>query len=206
MYASPVATETPLPLSMLVAPDRPVWGPVNAAVTVVEFAEFQCPVCGVFSRDIEPELRTRYQNRIRFMFRHFPLRSIHEHAQDAALAAMCISGVRDFWAYHDLLYSHQGDLSRPALLSLARQANAQLTDEQLTMCMGETSTAAVVEADLQAGLVAGVRGTPTFFINGRRVEGLQPLAVYTALIDQALAAAVTPSAQDGRATGTLPPS
>ncbi len=188
VYATPGVTPTLRPRLTLPSDNRPAWGPAGAAVTIIAFADFECPVCGAFARTIERQLRVRYPEDVRFVFRHFPLRALHAHAQDAALAAECAyrDGEDSFWSYAALLFTHQADFSRPALIALARPAGLRMNDGEFARCLTEGLGAAAVEADLQAGLAAGVRGTPTLFINGVRVEGLQPLKVYTDLIDREL--------------------
>jgi protein-disulfide isomerase len=171
-----------LPLSV-VSNDDPYFGPVAAQVVVVEFGDFECPYC----RQVFPTVRqlmSEYKNEVKFIFRDFPISSVHPSAQLAAEAAACAHEQGLFWAYHDKLFINQQDLSETALLAYAGQVG--LETGRFVNCLSSGTYRAEVIDDLQAGVNAGVEGTPTFFINGIRYEGSLSLEIFRQLIDHAL--------------------
>lgn len=164
--------------------DDPARGPEDAAVTIIEFSDFQCPYCGRFFQQTLPQLMAQYGDRIRFVYRDFPLDQIHPFARGAAIAAECADDQGKFWEYHDLLFSNQQALSGADLKSYADRLG--LDTEAFAACVDDSRYNDEVNADLRDGLQAGVTGTPTFFINGRRVVGAQPLQTFQAIIDELL--------------------
>jgi protein-disulfide isomerase len=164
---------------------RPVQGPANATVTLVEFGDFQCPFCGGFARDSLPTLRRRYAGRIRFVVREFPLTRVHPFALKAAEAAECAFRQGRFFPYYDTLYRHQRALGVPSLKRYAAQTG--LARSEFARCVDSGATSAVVRRDMRDGLAYGVSGTPTFFVNGRRIVGNLPLATFEQTLDAALA-------------------
>jgi protein-disulfide isomerase len=165
--------------------DDPARGPEDAAVTIIEFSDFQCPYCGRFFQQTLPQLMQQYGDRIRFVYRDFPLDQIHPNARNAAIAAECADDQGRFWEYHDLLFSNQQALGVPDLKRYAEQLG--LDADAFAECLDSQKYNEEVSADLRDGIQAGVSGTPTFFINGRRVVGAQPLQTFQTIIDQALA-------------------
>ena len=113
--APPVQTASPQALlERLVRQDSPVWGDPQAPVTVVEFGDFECPVCGQ-AEEVAREIRAKYGDRIKFVFRQFPLSAIHPWAEKAAEASLCAQEQGKFWPMTDKLYMNQTDLSVDAL-------------------------------------------------------------------------------------------
>ncbi|HXF50383.1 MAG TPA: thioredoxin domain-containing protein [Dehalococcoidia bacterium] len=165
--------------------DDPARGPEDAAVTIIEFSDFQCPYCGRFFQQTLPQLMAQYGDRIRFVYRDFPLDQIHPNARNAAIAAECADDQGRFWEYHDVLFSNQQALGVADLKRYAEQLGLDVA--AFSACLDSQKYNDEVNADLRDGLQAGVTGTPTFFINGRRVVGAQPLQTFQTLIDQALA-------------------
>ncbi len=168
--------------------DSPFWGPENAKVTIVEFSDFECSFCARFYRDTYKALKERYQSRVRFVFKHFPISAIHPNAERAGVAAECAREQGRFWEYHDILFENQSNLSQAALISYARQVGVPNLD-QFSACLTSQKYLSTVLADLQQGERYGVQGTPTFFINGLPLVGAQPYTVFERAIEQALAAA-----------------
>src|SRR5260221_113503 len=112
----------------------PSWGPANAKVTIVEFSDFQCPYCEMFFQRTYPLLQKNYGDKVRFVFRNYPISGLHPDADRAAYAAACAKEQNKFWEYHDVLFKNQNDLSRDALIKYASQAN--ITDsKQFTDCL-----------------------------------------------------------------------
>lgn len=165
--------------------DDPARGPEDAAVTIIEFSDFQCPFCGRFFQQTLPQLMAQYGDRIRFVYRDFPLDQIHPNARNAAIAAECADDQGKFWEYHDALFSNQQALGVADLKRYAEELG--LDTGAFSDCLDSQKYNDEVDADLRDGIQAGVTGTPTFFINGKRVVGAQPLQTFQTLIEQALA-------------------
>jgi protein-disulfide isomerase/uncharacterized membrane protein len=151
-------------------------GATKAAVTIVEFSDFQCPACGVAFADLRNLVRDHRD--VRIVFRHFPLdarcnpempKTLHPEACTAAVAAECAGQQGRFWEYHDLLFENQTSLDRDSFFRFARDLGLDIP--RFRSCLDDAATMAVVAADAAAGTQAGVQSTPTLFINGRRVQG-----------------------------------
>lgn len=166
--------------------DDPFEGPVNASVVVVEFGDFQCPFCRQAFPTVR-ELSEKYKTRVKFIWRDFPLSSVHPDAQMAAEAGECAQEQGNFWAYHDALFINQHDLSASALVRYAQQVGLDAT--AFSACLTSRRFEQEVTQDLQAGLRAGVAGTPTFFINGQRLEGAIPTSIFEQILNEELRAA-----------------
>lgn len=162
--------------------DDPFLGPAEAKVIVVEFIDFQCPFC----KQVYPmvrELAAQYGNRVKFILRDFPLNDIHPEAQAAAEASGCAfaQGNEKFWAYHDKLYQNQASLSSTAYAALAAQVN--LDEAAFATCMSSHARQEEIAVDLADGAAVGVSGTPTFFLNGYRVQGVIPKEKFAKALD-----------------------
>ena len=154
-------------LAVAVDPEHDhVRGDVRAAVTVVEYGDFQCPYCGRAESEVTQLLS---DGNIRFVWRNLPIADVHPRAQAAAEAAEAASAQGAFWPMHDLLLAHQDDLEEDALLSYA--ATLGLDVDRFRHDMAEGAFRARVEEDLLGADLSGASGTPTFFINGRRHYG-----------------------------------
>lgn len=159
--------------------DDPSLGPADAKLTVVEFLDYQCPYCGAESSVVR-ELAAKYGDRVRFVIRDFPVLELHPDAVVAAEAAGCAEAQGKFWPMHDRLYALRGVLSRENLDAAARQSGLDM--EVYGACMNLHARLDEIQKDAVDGVAAGVRGTPTFFFNGRRVEGEIPRDVFEKLI------------------------
>ncbi len=184
-----LAEQTPPAVVNVSADDDPAWGPANAAVTVIEFSDFQCPYCARFHQQTEAQIRSTYGDKIRFVYRDLPLTSIHQFAQGAAEASECAYEQGKFWEYHDLLFDNQTALQVSDLKSYAGRLG--LDQAQFDACVDSHKYADEVNKDAQDGAAAGVQGTPSFFINGHPLRGAQPFSAFQQLIDAALAEAQT---------------
>lgn len=140
----------------------------NATVVVWEFADLQCPACRAAHEKIVKPVLEAHGADIRYEFRHFPLRSIHRYALDAAEAAECAADQGKFWEFVDYAYEHQADLNQDALLVWAKALD--LNSELLETCWKSRSKKSLIFAEYEEGRTMGVGGTPTFFVNGERVE------------------------------------
>lgn len=151
----------------LTSEGAPAKGPAGAPVTLVEFSDFQCPYCARINPTLDT-LRERYGDRLRVVFRQFPLRQIHPQAQKAAEAALCAADQGKFWQLHDALFADQGRLTVADLEARAEEVG--LNADSFGECLASGEKAAAVQADLEAGHRVGVSGTPSIFVNGRPVE------------------------------------
>jgi len=163
-------------------------GDPDAPVTIVEFADFQCPYCGVAEATLKRVLE-KYQGKVQFGFRDFPLRELHPQAQSAAEASRCAGDQGKFWEYHDVLFANQGDLSQNAYAEHARKIGLDVARFQA--CLDSGRFKPLIESDLQSGMAAGVTGTPAFYVNGAMLSGAQPASEFESIIDSELANAKT---------------
>lgn len=153
--------------------DDPDLGRRDAPVQIIAFEDFQCPFCRE-SYPIVRRLMERYKDRVHFIYRDFPVASLHPLAQKAAEAGQCAweQGQNQFWSLHDRIYQNQETISEGNLVLWAKLAGAD--EARLRTCLAAGTYATEVQQDLEDGAAAGVRGTPTFFFNGRKVEGAIP--------------------------------
>lgn len=145
-----------------------VHGSEGAPVTLVEYADFECPHClGAYW--MLKEMTAWLGDDLRYVFRHFPVSDLHSHAQAAAEAAEAAAGDGKFWQMHDVLYEHQQMLDDRSLVSYASIIN--LDGCKFKQQMAERDFANKVHSDVESGVASGVSTTPTFFINGVRHDG-----------------------------------
>jgi protein-disulfide isomerase len=162
----------------------PIRGDAAAPVTIVEFSDFQCPYCSGAARTVK-RILADYQGKVRLVFKHFPL-PFHAQARPAAAAAEAAGEQGKFWEMHDLLFQNPRALQGGKLLEYARQLDLEMAPFQAAL--SGTAAQERIERDLEEGRRVGVRGTPTFFINGRRLPSYHASAFRQA-IDRALAEA-----------------
>lgn len=143
-------------------------GNENAAVVVWEFADLQCPACRGAHSQISQPLVEKYGNNIAFHHMHFPLRSIHRYALDAAEASECAADQGQFWEFVDIAFANQDALSTDALTSWAKELGLDMTT--FSSCLRSHEKRDAVLADYEKGREIGVQSTPSFFVNGQRVE------------------------------------
>jgi predicted DsbA family dithiol-disulfide isomerase len=160
----------------------PVRGNPAAPVTVVEFSDFQCPYC-VRARPTVSRVREAYGDKVRWVFRHFPL-DFHAQAEKAGEAAACAGELGQFWEMHDLLWANTAKLQVADLK--AHAGTLGLDVARFGQCLDSGRYAGLVEADLRAGQGYGVSGTPAFFVNGRPLVGAQPFDAFAQVIDDEL--------------------
>ena len=181
--AAPEATQANL-AERLVRPGSQEAGNPKAPLTVVEFGDFECPVCAR-GEAAAREMRTRYAGQIRFVFRQFPLARIHPSAERAAEASECAGEQGKFWEMVDRIYARQSDLT---VAGLERDAAEVGVDQpRFKQCLANAAMAGRVRRDVEDGRALGVRATPTFFIGQRRVEGVLTAAQLSQLISEQLA-------------------
>ena len=161
-------------------------GPDDAPVTIVEFGDFQCPYCRRAAPVIK-ELRKRYPDQLRLVYRNLPLESIHPRARAAAEAAVCAGEQHRFWEFHDRVFATQNALADADLRAKAEQVGVEL--EPYDACLAAGTPKARIAADIEAAREAGISGTPAFVVNGVLLTGAQPIEVFERLIQRELAAA-----------------
>jgi len=169
-------------LSVPVGSRDHIQGLATAPVTLVEYGDFECPYCGA-AYPIVKELQRHLGTRLRFVFRNFPLTTVHPHAQHAAEAAEAAGAQGRYWPMHDMLFEHQGSLTDEALVKYARAL-----DLDTTRFAGELRRhhyAARVREDVASGIDSGVSGTPTFYIKGVRHDAPYNLETLLAAVSVA---------------------
>jgi protein-disulfide isomerase len=160
----------------------PSFGPADAKVTVVEFSDFECPYCSK-AADVVTQVKKKYGDRVRFVFRQFPL-SFHPNAKEAAEASLAAHAQGKFWQFHDKLFQNQQQLDRASLEKHAKEAGLNVVSFKKALDSDEF--AAQVDADLKLGEQVQVNGTPTLFVNGARVDNPTSVETVSAAIDKAL--------------------
>jgi len=145
-----------------------IQGNGNAEVTIVEYGDYQCPHCGA-AHPILKKMMAELGSQIRFVFRNFPLSEMHEYARPAALAAEAAGQQGKFWEMHDAIYENQLNLSTRLFIDLAEQLGLDI--DNFKNAMQDQRLDEKVEGDFESGMMSGVNGTPTFFVNGEKFDG-----------------------------------
>jgi protein-disulfide isomerase len=172
-------------LTMAVAIERDhIQGPPNAAVTLVEYGDYECPYCGA-AYPIIKEVQAQMGERLRFVFRNFPITTSHPHAEQAAEAAEAAAAQGKFWPMHDLLYENQKQLREPDLRGYADKLGLDL--ELFGRELKQHVHAPRVHEDFMSGVRSGVNGTPTFYINGARHDDSYEIDTLIAALERAAA-------------------
>ena len=156
-------------------------GPPDAPITLVEYGDYECPSCGR-AYPLLKELQKHFENKLLFVFRHFPLNTVHRHASIAAQAAEAAAAQGKFWPMHDRLYGDQANLELSDLTLHALRLG--LDPYKFESALSTGTHEKHVEADYRGGQNSGVSGTPTLFINGVRYEGTLNVDALTAAIEQ----------------------
>ena len=161
-----------------------IQGPTEAAVTLVEYGDYECPYCGA-AYPIIKEVQSRMGERLRFVFRNFPITTSHPHAEQAAETAEAAAAQGRFWQMHDLLYENQRRLRDPDLRDYAERLSLDV--ERFDKELAEHVHAARVREDFMSGVRSGVNGTPTFYINGARHDDSYDVETMLAALERAAA-------------------
>lgn len=167
----------------LITETDPYLGSRDAQVKIVEFSDFECPYCRQ-SFMIMRELTAQYGSQILYIYRDFPASEIHPNAQKAAEAGGCANEQGKFWPLHDKIFLNQDKITISDLKKYALQGG--LDQKQFNQCLDSGKYELEVKQDLADGITAGVRGTPTFFINGQKIAGVVPTKTFKEIIDQLL--------------------
>jgi protein-disulfide isomerase len=160
----------------------PTKGSDTAAVTIVEFSEFQCPFCARVVPTLK-QIEDRYQDRVRIVWKHLPL-AIHKDAVGAALAAEAARKQGKFWEYHDRLFANQNRLGPDDLKQHAKDLQLDLKRFEADMLNADEKKR--IDADVAEAGTLGITGTPGIFINGRFIAGAQPFETFAKIIDEEL--------------------
>jgi protein-disulfide isomerase len=169
--------------TVAIAADDPVLGPGNAPVTVIEFSDFQCPFCLRVSPTLK-RLKQTYGDKIRIVWKDFPLTSIHPQAFKAAEAGNCAREQGKFWEYHDRLFANQQALQPDELK--AHAAATGLDTAKFNACLDTAKYSDRVQEQIGVGTRLGINSTPALFVNGRPVTGAQPYEFFAGIIDEEL--------------------
>ena len=172
----PVRTE-------IVTAGYPTQGPDAAPVTIVEFSDFQCPFCGGLFPTLKA-IEKNYPDKVRLVYRQFPLTNIHPFAQKAAEASLCANDQKRFWEFHDSMFGDQMHLTVDDLKK--RAADLKLNTAEFNSCLDSGAKLNAVKKDIEEGTKAGVNSTPSMFINGRFLSGSQPYADIREIIEDEL--------------------
>lgn len=167
------------------ADDDPFKGSADAPITIIEFSDFECSFCARFTADALPQLIKTYidTGKVKLVFRDYPL-PFHKNAQKAAEAAECAVEQGKFWEYHDKVFANQNSLGVTSLKQYAKDLG--LDSAKFDQCLDSGKMAQEVKKDFSDGTAYGVDGTPTFFINGVKLVGAQPLEAFAQIIEQEL--------------------
>jgi len=196
-------------LARLKTAGAPSKGPEGAKITIVEFTDFQCPYCKRAHEAIEENLFKTYGDRVRLVFKHFPL-GMHPWAQPAGVAAACVHKIKPsaFWKFADAVFreqdtinqvamgsdhrSYDADKFRTKILELAKAAGVD--GKKLSECYDKKETLEVVKQDVAEGDAMAINSTPTLFVNGHRMVGFGGFEQLKALVDEMLAGTHGPPA------------
>lgn len=191
--AAPTPSPAPTPPAPPSAPSGPVnitvtdadhvRGAKDAKVTIVEWSDFQCPFCSRFHPSVVRAVQES-NGKVRWVYRHFPLDSIHPNARPAAEASECAAEQGKFWEFADKLFERQPQIGPDMYKALAKEL--KLNESKFNECVSSGKYKQHVSDDEQSGLAAGVRGTPGSFVNGIEVPGAVPYEQLKSFIDQAL--------------------
>lgn len=167
-------------VSINVSENDHIRGNKNAPVTIIEFSDFQCPYCSNFHETMK-QVVENYPNDVRWVYKHFPLDSIHPYARKAAEASECAADQDKFWEYTDELFKNQSNISPEYFSRVAKSVG--LNTSQFDECLDSEKYKSKVNNDYQQGIQAGVRGTPGNFINGQSVPSALPYEQIKSMID-----------------------
>lgn len=173
--------------------DDPQLGKADAKVTIIEFGDYQCPLCRAFWRDTLPRIKKEYVDtgRVRIVFRDFPIQDVHPEATVTAMAAECAEDQGKYWEFHDKVFREQDRRGRDVIRYSARDVRRWATEVGLEAaafneCLDSERHKAEVQKDYKDGADVGMNGTPVFFINGRALVGAHSFATFQKIIEEEL--------------------
>jgi predicted DsbA family dithiol-disulfide isomerase/rhodanese-related sulfurtransferase/uncharacterized membrane protein len=186
-------------------PDTHITGNPDSPVTVIEFGDFQCPVCGEAEKTMR-KIRLDYGRQVRFAFRHFPIPTLHANAEKAAEASECAAEQGKFWQAFEKFYDDQNDLTVPALNLYAGEMG--LDKARFSQCLESGAMAARVAEDVADARALGVDRTPVYFVDDQMVVGAKDYSQFAQILDQELkskgvsASGQSPPAGSGEKAGS----
>lgn len=185
---APTPAPTPTPskptsgkVSIKVDEDDHIRGNKDAKITIVEFSDYQCPYCARFHTTLE-KVMENYPDEVRWVYKHFPLDSIHPYARKAAEASECAGEQNKFWEYNDKLFANQSSINIAYLSTVAKEL--KLDTKKFDKCLADGTYAKKVDDDFQYGKKLGVTGTPGAFLNGQKLGGAVPYEQLEAMIEE----------------------
>ena len=167
--------------------DANVLGQANAPVTIVEFSDFGCYYCTQFFSNTYNKLIDTYVNsgQVRLVYKHMPITTLHPGADMAALASECAADQGKFWDYHNVLFARNSNgFAKDLMVQYATEL--KLDAKKFATCLDATGTGERVQTDMSQAASLGLRGTPSFLVNGKQLIGAQPYEVFAQAIEQAL--------------------
>jgi protein-disulfide isomerase len=162
----------------------PIYGPDDAPITIIEFSDYECPYCKKWHNETWPLIQQNYGDKVRLVYRDFPLVGLHTNALAAAEAADCAGDQGKYWEFNNTLFSQDENLSRNVYESTASSLGLDMAVFQ--KCLDDRPHQDEVEADYNYATQLGVSSTPTFFINGLALIGAQPYEVFAQVIEMEL--------------------
>jgi protein-disulfide isomerase len=163
-------------LDKLTLTDQPSFGPADAPVAIVEFGDFECPDCKMEAPVLRHDLPEAFGSKVRVYFKNFPLESVHPWARAAAITGRCVfqQGQPAFWKFYDWIYENQDQITGDNLNAkvLAWAGDNAVDTLKLGQCVDTKATEPEVNRSIAEGHALGIQGTPTLFINGRKIGGL----------------------------------
>ena len=176
-------------METFVAQTRHFRGSPTAPVTIIEFADFQCPYCGRFFAQTEPQIDKQYIQSGKVRFGYFGFAFLGQESNWAAEAAECAADQNKFWEYHDMLYSsqsgeNQGAFNKDKLKKFAEDLGLDIS--AFNECLDSGKYTQLIQEESSTASSIGVRSTPTFLINGRAIVGAQPFEIFQQTIDSLL--------------------
>jgi Na+/H+ antiporter NhaA len=169
VFLGETTAQLPVELDEPVDPERDhMLGPAGAPLTLLEYGDFECPFCSA-ATGVVRDLRVSLGDELRYVFRHLPLRDVHPHAELAAQASEAAAAQGKFWEMHDMLFERQSELEFEDLLGYADRIGLDV--ERFARALGDSRHALRVDEDARSGYASGARGTPTFFVGGKRHIG-----------------------------------
>ncbi|MBX9838976.1 MAG: DsbA family protein, partial [Silvanigrellaceae bacterium] len=151
--------------------NSPSRGPANAQVTIIEFADFQCPFCAKAHPIIE-EILNQYKEKVRFVFKNYPLIEIHPEAIPAAIAAECANKQEKYWQMHDSLFENHRKLGEETYVKIAKSIGLKI--DEFNKCRKDQQIHDKINAERKYGQTLGINATPAFYINGVQFIGTLP--------------------------------
>ncbi len=171
--------------------NQPFQGAANAPVTIVEYADLECPMCARLHEFLEKQLEPRYQGKVRVVFKEFPLVQIHDWSTTAAIANECVYRIKPeaYVSYRSLIFQNQGAINGPNVRDMLLGFGDQLGIDhlQLAGCIDAKATLPQIDQDMKEGKELGIISTPTSFVNGRIIVGMPSEDIYYKTVNEALA-------------------